>query len=57
MNQKIEVIQALIDKGANIDARDVELETPLHIAARLDDLVLVDVLVKNGANSSAENLN
>ena len=34
MNQKIEVILTLIDRGANIDARDVELETPLHIAAR-----------------------
>lgn len=54
----IEVIQALIECGSDIDAQDSSGATPLHISANGWQPDLVDLLLDNGANAKIEdNLN
>ena len=49
---KPEVIQALIDKGAEIDGPPGTDQTALMIAARADNVEALQVLVENGADVS-----
>ncbi len=47
----VDVINVLLDSGAQIDARDSESSaTPLMLAASLDRMAAVDLLLKRGAN-------
>jgi hypothetical protein len=48
------VAAALLDHGANIDARDSKGQTPLRRAVNCRQLQLVPLLVRRGANPQAE---
>ena len=52
----IEIIKYLIHKGADINARNLDLNTPLHIALIFKNFEVVDILIKNGANEKAINI-
>ena len=56
LNRNAEVIQALLDAGAEVNALDGRDETPLHrAAARNWNPVVIDALLNAGANTSARN--
>lgn len=48
------ILQALIEHGANIEARDGDLRTPLHIAAKSDAEGCIGALLKSGADIGAK---
>ncbi|KAK6829839.1 hypothetical protein PG987_010423 [Apiospora arundinis] len=53
---RAEVVQLLIDAGAQVDGQDEEGCTPLHYAALAGDLFLVEVLIRDHhANHAATN--
>jgi ankyrin repeat protein len=47
-----EVLQALIDRGAEVDGPSGTRQTALMHAARYNNVAALEVLVKNGANAS-----
>jgi len=49
-----EVLQALIDRGADIDGPADTKQTALMLAARYNHVEALKVLIKNGANTSLE---
>jgi ankyrin repeat protein len=56
-NRHIEVVQFLIEKGADVSARNNDQETPLHLAT-LNwhiDVVQFLILIENGADVNARN--
>ncbi|XP_069738981.1 protein phosphatase 1 regulatory subunit 16A [Phaenicophaeus curvirostris] len=50
-----EVVSALLEAGADVNARDTELWTPLHAAATCGHLGLVRLLIQRGADLLAVN--
>ncbi|XP_074434143.1 protein phosphatase 1 regulatory subunit 16A isoform X1 [Larus michahellis] len=50
-----DVVTTLLDAGADVNARDSELWTPLHAAATCGHLRLVQLLVRRGADLLAVN--
>jgi ankyrin len=52
---KKDVLRALLQKGADVNAPQVDGTTALHWAVRADDLEMVDLLLKAGAKTSAAN--
>jgi len=52
-----ELIQALVEKGADVNAADVDGNTPLIAAAEKDDVQTVRLLVKRGADLAHTNDN
>jgi ankyrin repeat protein len=52
---RAEVVRLLLEKGANVNARDREGETPLHYAARTKEWGIVRSLVLAGADTQATN--
>ena len=46
------VVEALLDKGANINHRDKEKQTPLHYAVGNNKLPTVKILIERGANKN-----
>src|SRR4051794_30487597 len=44
-----EITQLLVDRGADVNARDANGETALHFAARAGDCSTIVILVRNGA--------
>lgn len=54
--QKIVGIKCLLAKGADINAKDAEGETPLHLAAVWSDPEIVTALLAAGADPQAKNL-
>jgi len=53
LDGNVEAIQALIKAGANVNAGDVEGETPLHLAAFDGNVEAIQALIKAGANVDA----
>ena len=53
-NPSVDVIKALVDAGADIDARDDDQVTPLHYAAGSNQ-GMVKVLIERGANVNVLN--
>lgn len=51
------IIGALLDAGAEIDLRNYEYETPLHLAANLSRGPSVETLLRRGANADLEDYN
>ena len=45
-----EVVQYLVEKGANIEAKNIDQWTPLHFASRKGSLPIVQYLIEKGAN-------
>lgn len=54
-NNRLDIIDYLIKKGANIDVVDSDGYTPLMYACKEGNLQLVKFLVENGANIDGEN--
>ena len=51
---RIEQVKTLIEKGANMNARDYQGRTPLHLAAAKGDTDIAELLVKGGADVNAK---
>lgn len=50
-------VEQLLDHGANIEARDLQDDTPLMVAAEGNDVTLMRLLLQRGANPEAKNHN
>ena len=50
-----DIAELLVSYGADIDAEDRELWTPLHASAACENFSMVQYLVENGANVAAIN--
>lgn len=48
-----DMIQLLLDNGADIDIRDANMQTPLHIAVIMSSTSIVNLLINEGANVNA----
>jgi len=53
--RKVDVMELLIKKGVNIDAKNDYGNTPLHLAAITGDIATVECLIQNGADINARN--
>lgn len=51
----LEIVEFLIDNGADVNARDVNSNTPLHVSAANRDYNISSLLVQNGANPRSKN--
>ena len=54
-NGHLPIVEYLISKGANIEAKDYLDNTPLHCASCEQDYEIVEFLVSKGANKNAKN--
>jgi len=54
---KKEVVEWLISKGADVNARGIMGFMPLHLAATLNHRDIMDLLIKKGADINAEDNN
>ena len=50
-----EIVQFLLDKKCDIEAKDQNFHTPRHMAAHFGFLEVVKILVEHGANVDAKN--
>jgi hypothetical protein len=48
------IVQLLVERGANVNTRDKDHSTPLHLASFRQHLELVQVLLNHGANYNAK---
>lgn len=53
---KFEIVQMLLNAGADINIKNDLDETPLHIAAQRNDLEMVRMLVRAGADINAQRI-
>lgn len=51
---KVVLVEDLIRKGANVNARDENLSTPLHVAAECGDVGMCKLLLRHGADPNAK---
>ena len=49
------IAQLLVERGADVNAQDVDHETPLHLASRLLSLRVAWILLKHGADINVKN--
>ena len=49
----VDVIKALLQNGANVNAVNDEKQTPLHLLAEFPNVDVAKVLLQNGANMNA----
>jgi ankyrin repeat protein len=52
--KNVQTAQALLDSGADVNARNDKDETPLHFRATLGDIEVAALLIKHGANVNAK---
>lgn len=50
-----EIIEALLAKGADIEARNIDMETPLFLAVHFENIEAVRTLLKHNANKDVVN--
>ena len=53
---RADIARALIDRGAEVDARAENGDTPLHVAARKNSLEVARLLIDRGANTDGIDL-
>ena len=53
-NGKLKIVRLLIEKGANVSARDKTHSTPLHLASSSGMPEITRLLIKHGANVKAQ---
>ena len=51
-----EMVKFLIDKGANVNARDNSMRTPLHLAIKNNYNEIAKYLIKRGSDINAQNI-
>ncbi len=49
----IKIVELAVDNGADLDKLDIDDDTPLHFALRLDNIEAVKLFIKRGANVNA----
>ena len=54
---QLQVVQCLIEKGANIETKDKDQETPLFIVSCYGKTDIVKYLISKGANKNSKNSN
>ena len=52
---RVDIARALIDRCADVDARDEDGWTPLHYAAGHDSIDVAQLLIEKGANTDGLN--
>ena len=50
-----EILEFLIERGANVNTQNIYLNTPLHYASSNKNYKIIDILIKNGANEKIKN--
>ena len=55
LNSDIEIVQMLLDRGANIYAKNIHGNTPLHNALKSMEAKIIGMLLNHGANIDAAN--
>lgn len=50
-----EIAELLLSKGADVNVRDLDKNTPLHIAARTGDKEMIQLLIAKGAKRNLKN--
>ena len=53
--RRVEALRVLLDAGASVHTCDKFANTPLHYACNLDDELVVQMLLRRGANPLAAN--
>ncbi|KAI1151412.1 ankyrin repeat-containing domain protein [Nemania diffusa] len=48
----VQTLQVLLDAGANLNAKDISLQTPVQRATFCNNLPIIEALVKRGADTS-----
>ncbi|GJQ67957.1 hypothetical protein Trydic_g16714 [Trypoxylus dichotomus] len=51
------ILQLLIDEGADVNLPDCDIQTPLHYAASCGHVECVKLLINNGANADVKDVN
>ena len=54
-HDSIELVQILLDKGADVNAQNNSKQTPLHIACKCESIELVQILLNKGADVNVQN--
>ena len=52
--ERVEIVRLLMEKGADVTAKDKGLSTPLHLASSLGNPEIVRLLIERGADITAK---